>query len=244
MSCTTTTSPPPSSTASSSAVACFASTALRSGPSTCPKTSYDSMTTTLRQTAEFPEKMPQNFRNAQLGLIANKVWTRGDAPTGVIEGRNGPRKASGSDYASRTVKESDRWGEQIVASAEALPEGYDVVHVADREADIYALFDSLLGQGHRFVIRLSRDKGAGKPERRARMSQRLRPAVAASLGRVRCRARAPAFREQSFVRRGSPGCAPPVLLRRPPRSTRLGTHGALRVLPIHVVHGASQSTQR
>jgi len=48
MSCTTTTSPPPSSTESSNAGACFASTALPSGSSACPKIRYDSMTTTLR----------------------------------------------------------------------------------------------------------------------------------------------------------------------------------------------------
>lgn len=60
-----TTSRTPSSTASSSAVGFFGWTAPRSGPSTCPMGSYESTIKNKPEAAEFPERTPQNFRNAQ-----------------------------------------------------------------------------------------------------------------------------------------------------------------------------------
>jgi hypothetical protein len=93
-----------------------------------------------------------------LGLIAGKVWTRSSNRSALVEGRNGPRKASGSDYARTENKESDRWDELIQSSGGLLKRCRKVVHVADREADIYSLFASLRDRGDRFVIRLARDK--------------------------------------------------------------------------------------
>lgn len=98
-----------------------------------------------------------------LGLLASKVWTRGDEATSVAQGRNGPRKKSGSDYARSAHKESDRWAEQIAASSQRLPVGRSVVHVADREADIYALFLTLQERRDRYVIRLARNKKVRQP---------------------------------------------------------------------------------
>lgn len=65
---TTTTSPRPSSIASLNAAGSFASMDPRCGPSTCLKTSYNSMIGTPLDTAEFPENDPQSFRNAHRGL--------------------------------------------------------------------------------------------------------------------------------------------------------------------------------
>jgi hypothetical protein len=96
-----------------------------------------------------------------LGLIGSKVWTRTATRTSVAQGRNGPRKKSGSDYARAESKESDRWGEQIQASTKRLSGTCpNIVHVADREADIYALLAVLHERCDRFVIRLARDKKA------------------------------------------------------------------------------------
>jgi hypothetical protein len=97
-----------------------------------------------------------------LGLIAGKVWTRSFNRSARIEGRKGPRKASGSDYARIGNKESDRWDELIRDSSEHLKCCRKIVHVADREADFYSLFASLRARGDSFVIRLARDKKVRK----------------------------------------------------------------------------------
>jgi len=96
-----------------------------------------------------------------LGLVASKVWTRSDETKSVVEGAHGPRKKSGRDYARDEHKESDRWVEQIRAVEELLAGvGCKALHVADREADIYAALQALGELGYSFVIRLSRDKKA------------------------------------------------------------------------------------
>jgi len=95
-----------------------------------------------------------------LGLVASTVWVRDMNRTAVVQGRNGPRKKSGPEYARTASKESDRWGQQIQASARRLAAARKVVHVADREADIYALLALLRDRGDCFVIRLARDKKA------------------------------------------------------------------------------------
>jgi hypothetical protein len=95
-----------------------------------------------------------------LGLVASKVWTRDEVRTGKTQGKKGLRKTSGSDYARMEKKESDRWGEQIQSSSQCLAGCAKVIHVADREADIYALLAQLKASGESFVIRLSRDKKA------------------------------------------------------------------------------------
>lgn len=96
-----------------------------------------------------------------LGLLASQVWVRSDEIKSVVEGANGPRKKSGADYAQDTDKESARWVEQIKTVEDSLADtGCKALHVADREADIYASLQTLTERQHSFVIRLSRDKKA------------------------------------------------------------------------------------
>jgi Transposase DDE domain/Transposase DNA-binding len=98
-----------------------------------------------------------------LGLVASKVWVRSDEIKSIVEGSNGSRKKSGGDYArdENKDKESDRWVEQIQVAEELLADtGCKLVHVADREADIYAALATLNERQHSFVIRLARDKKA------------------------------------------------------------------------------------
>jgi hypothetical protein len=96
-----------------------------------------------------------------LGLAASKVWVRSDEIKSVVEGAHGPRKKSGADYARDPSKESDRWVEQIHAAEELLADvGCKALHVADREADIYASLQTLRERQYSFVIRLARDKKA------------------------------------------------------------------------------------
>ncbi len=96
-----------------------------------------------------------------LGLVASKVWVRSDEIKSVVEGANGPRKKSGADYARDAHKESDRWVEQMQAVEELLANAAcKAIHVADREADIFAALQTLVERHYSFVIRLSRDKKA------------------------------------------------------------------------------------
>src|SRR5215469_10351358 len=65
MSSTTTISPTPSSTASSNGADSCGSMGPQYAPSTCPRTTSYDTTSTLLETAEFLENVPQSFRNAQ-----------------------------------------------------------------------------------------------------------------------------------------------------------------------------------
>ena len=72
-----------------------------------------------------------------LGLAALTTWVRKE-------------KASGAERA--------RWRESVQLSAERLGGPQNLVHVMDREADDYALFLHLVEGGHRFVIRVAKDR--------------------------------------------------------------------------------------
>lgn len=96
-----------------------------------------------------------------LGLLASKVWVRSEERTSVVKGANGPRKKSGRDYAATENKESARWFQQIHAVEESLADAAcRLIHVADREADIFATLQALSEHQYSFVIRLARDKTA------------------------------------------------------------------------------------
>jgi Transposase DNA-binding/Transposase DDE domain len=96
-----------------------------------------------------------------LGMLASKVWVRSDELSSVVEGKNGPRKKTGREYARVAHKESDRWVEQMKEAAEQLTDfSGKLIHVADREADIYSALAALTKLSYSFVIRLSRDKKA------------------------------------------------------------------------------------
>jgi hypothetical protein len=88
-----------------------------------------------------------------LGIAALKTWTRGPKPTGV---------------------ERKRWEQQFRVSSDQLNGLKHAIHVADREADNYELFQSLLKDGHRFVIRCQYDRkletSAGIANLRAQLS--------------------------------------------------------------------------
>src|SRR5215469_3612161 len=84
MSSTTTISPTPSSTASSNGADSCGSMGPQYAPSTCPRTTSYDTTSTLLETAEFLENVPQSFRNAhqlkqeRLPLKADLVQLHGD----------------------------------------------------------------------------------------------------------------------------------------------------------------------
>jgi hypothetical protein len=93
-------------------------------------------------------------------------WRR---PLGIVHGevisrkarrrRTGKRKLSAAQMAKWQDKESARWGRGVEATAAALA-GVEVVHVADRESDQYALIAGMVMNGDRFVFRLTHDRRA------------------------------------------------------------------------------------
>lgn len=95
-----------------------------------------------------------------LGVAAMKTWVRADP------------EPSGIEY--------QRWEEQARNASAALEGRAYAIHVMDREADDYQMFDALMREGHRFVVRALSDRrvetGAGVGKLRATI--RLLPAAA------------------------------------------------------------------
>jgi hypothetical protein len=72
-----------------------------------------------------------------LGVAAFKTWVRGPETSGI---------------------ESQRWEEQIRLSSAQLHASKTAIHVMDREADDYPMFDALMRDGHRFIVRCQYDR--------------------------------------------------------------------------------------
>jgi hypothetical protein len=78
-------------------------------------------------------------RRLPLGLLGCELFTRdGERPIG--EG------------------ESKRWRRGIDGACERVGDAGKVIHVADREGDMYWLLVSMLGAGQRFIVRASQDR--------------------------------------------------------------------------------------
>jgi hypothetical protein len=72
-----------------------------------------------------------------LGVAALKTWVRGPEPSG---------------------REYQRWEEQLRDASARLEGQRHAIHVMDREADDYQMFDALIRDGHRFVVRALADR--------------------------------------------------------------------------------------
>jgi hypothetical protein len=96
-----------------------------------------------------------------LGVIASTTWARKEEPR---KKKPNGKKLAGSDYAKLTDKESKRWGDQVNVVATRVGLRAKLIHIMDREADAYALLSDLIGNGHRFVIRMSKDRVARDAE--------------------------------------------------------------------------------
>jgi hypothetical protein len=89
------------------------------------------------------------------GLLAQEVWARPAAPPG---GRR-PRRAR-----PVAAKESQKWLTALAASRTAVPPGVTLVHVGDREADVYDLFLAQAAQpGTELLIRAAQDRRVQAP---------------------------------------------------------------------------------
>ena len=70
------------------------------------------------------------------------------------------RNLSGSELAKDTERESLRWHRGFSRAAQRLQGHADVIHVADREADSYALLAEQIVRERRFVVRVRHDRQA------------------------------------------------------------------------------------
>lgn len=77
-----------------------------------------------------------------LGLVGLSTIARRGKPLG--------RKTTGRERFNRDEKESDRWMQMALAVHEGLPAA---IHVMDREADAFDLFETLVVPDAKFVIR-------------------------------------------------------------------------------------------
>ena len=88
-----------------------------------------------------------------LGLLCQEVWARDPAS-----------KGSGHRRRKREIheKESQRWLTALEASQQTVPAEVQVVTVADREADIYALFALPRRRGAHLLIRGTHERRTGE----------------------------------------------------------------------------------
>jgi Transposase DNA-binding/Transposase DDE domain len=85
-----------------------------------------------------------------LGMLWSQLWGRPKRSSG--------RKLSGPQLAKLEERESDRWLESVTEAA-LWSEGCEqVVHVMDREADFFRLFEHMHDIGADFVVRLRHDR--------------------------------------------------------------------------------------
>lgn len=84
-----------------------------------------------------------------LGLLDQHVWTRDPASQGKAKDRRKKETAE---------KESQRWLDAMQIVEERLPEAVEVIHVADREADIYDLLALQRRPNSQVVIRVGHNR--------------------------------------------------------------------------------------
>ena len=91
-----------------------------------------------------------------LGVAAAKIWTRSKfRGTAALKCKVNPTRVPIES------KESIRWLDNLRQSVDLLGEPGRLVHVADRESDIYELFCLALELGAHFVVRTCNDRLAG-----------------------------------------------------------------------------------
>lgn len=70
------------------------------------------------------------------------------------------KSLNGAECAALEDRESRRWWGHVEAVEQDLAGRCDVIHVADCEADNYALLSNMIRHGYRFVTRMARDRRA------------------------------------------------------------------------------------
>jgi len=91
-----------------------------------------------------------------LGLAAIKFWTRDK-----FHGANALKRTINPTRVPIQQKESYRWLENVKQSTALLAEPKRIVHIGDRESDIYELFCTAHDSGTHFLLRTCVDRLAG-----------------------------------------------------------------------------------
>ena len=91
-----------------------------------------------------------------LGLAAIKFWTRDK-----FHGANALKRSINPTRVPIEQKESYRWLENVRQSTALLAEPERIVHIGDRESDIYELFSIAHQAGTHFLLRTCVDRLAG-----------------------------------------------------------------------------------
>jgi Transposase DNA-binding len=128
-------------------------------------------------------------------------------------GKKKSTKSKGGGATARsTTKAYLRWQRGIEASAEVLGDSVRVIHVADREADSYALFCTVMQLNHGCVFRIRNDRRARLADDESEDDWSLLSEIATGL-QGRCERMVP------LSKRGDKG--PPARLKtHPPREAR------------------------
>jgi hypothetical protein len=92
-----------------------------------------------------------------LGLAAIKFWTRDK-----FHGANALKRSINPTRVPIEQKESYRWLENVRQSTALLAEPGRIVHIGDRESDIYELFSIAHQAGTHFLLRTCVDRLAGE----------------------------------------------------------------------------------
>ena len=124
-------------------------------------------------TCSFPGKVPRDglgtLHEKNQGFLAHvtlAVSTDGARiPLGVLATElivrreiKHTRRRTTAERMRDPERESERWVRGIRRATERATRPGQLIHVADREADIYELLNELVTNGHRFIIRASQDR--------------------------------------------------------------------------------------
>src|SRR5205814_6651010 len=88
------------------------------------------------------------------GIVDLSTWARSETK----RRKPGQKRLNGDAYRNVENKESDRWFAQIKRVETRIGEPGRVIHVADREADSYAVISPMVDAKYRFVVRAARDR--------------------------------------------------------------------------------------
>lgn len=167
----------------------------------------------------------QTGYQAHFSLAVGVERDRSPVPFGVLSvqtvfntqrprprGKTKAKSKSGSATARSKTKAYLRWQRGIEASADALGEDVRAIHVADREADSYPLFSTVMKLGHGCVFRIRND-------RRARLADDEGDDDWSSLSEIALNLEGKCERLVPLSKRGDKG--PPARLKtHPPREAR------------------------
>ena len=173
---------------------------------------------------------------AHVTLLVAADGTR--TPLGVIEAETWVRQE-----VKKSEKESARWGRSMLRAAQTA-EGVSLIHVADRESDIYDLLVELTAKKQRFILRAAQDRSLVplKPEDETRLFEAARtspPAFAIDVPISARKSKGNANQDKTFpVRRSRTAhlsfASLTVQLKRPRHASRTKVQEALKVNVVHV----------